>query len=190
MLDQLGAENPPELQATGLGAYQLLWRCWERPLVPSALLHWGLSLHGLSGISSEPFLFLCTSLVRLGRWGLKKGSGPKPRGNSTPQIPQVGDGGGGGDRHTMGEEILLGQLWRWGPWEREKEPHGVQIPSSAAPSLHCSFATRAGGPKNSPRGAITGRPGDLLGSTGRKRAGSRKAGRRPHKTPLLRHHNP
>jgi hypothetical protein len=99
-------------------------------------------LSSLDLSSSSP-----TSLVRLGRWGPKKGSGPKPRGNSTP--PDFTSWGRGRGRHTVGEEILLGQLWRWGHWERE-EPHGVQIPSSAAPSLHCSFATRAGGPKNSP----------------------------------------
>lgn len=97
---------------------------------------------------------------------------------------------GGGAHHGVGGlEQVLREPFKprramGAPRGGGKVQSGVQGPSSAAPSLHSSLATRAGGPKNSPRGATAGRPGDLLGSTGRRRAGSRKAGRRPPRTHL------
>lgn len=96
------------------------------------------------------------SLSQLGIWGLRggrKGNGIEPKGNPTPRS-------GLGRRHTMGEEAgtRLNLLRVWGHLEGAKERSGVQVPSSAAPSLHSSLETGAGGPKNSPRGAIASRP--------------------------------
>lgn len=72
-------------------------------------------------------------------------------------------------RHTTGAGA--GTRWNaagvWGHQEGEKEGRGAQVPSSAAPSLHSSLETGAGGPKNSPQEQLpAGRPGDLLGSAG------------------------
>lgn len=158
----------------GHGAYQLLWGCQERPLVSAAHLHWGLFLHVPLSISSGPFLFLFTSLVRLGHWGLKKGSGPKPRGNSTPQISQArgedrffqassGDGGTGKERRSHMESKSPPLLPPPSTAHSQPEPGALKIvPEAQSPAALVTFwvaqaesRRAAGRPAAGPTGLIS-----------------------------------
>lgn len=139
------------LPAPGLAVYHTVMEAAEAS-APSCLAVAPLPSH----LPLRHFTQDLLSLSQLGIWGLRggrKGNGIEPKGNPTPPS-------GLGRRHTMGEEAgtRLNLVRVWGHLEGGKERSGVQVPSSAAPSLHSSLETGAGGPKNSPRGAIASRP--------------------------------
>lgn len=165
----------------------LSWRLPDASLLwLSAYLHWAFLLTCLSDISLKTS---CPSLQQSGPGNQgsessEEGKWTEPRGNRT--------GSGLGFRHAMeqGAGIRLSLLgsnggsWREGRSRAESKFPPLLPPPSTAPSK-----PEKGGLKIAPEAQLpAGRPGDLLGSTGRRRAGSRKAGRRPPRTRLPGHH--